>query len=179
MIIESATGYMTTHESTHLNEYLTNQGYVALTEAVEVYFPDIPKKQLIAEKISSIDKAILYERQELNIKLKDLYERKAELLALEYTSDTKPEESLLPDMAAVNVEDIKTFYATIASHQKYKNTTGPGCVKLNALNESQARQLIHNATDGKWAFMYDSFEKVHELDRNILGTLGYLIPGVI
>lgn len=71
---------------------------------------------------------------------------------------------------------FKTFYATIARNQIFNQKFGPGCVRINADNEEQARELIRNATDNKWAFMYSSLEEVHELDRKILGTLGYLVP---
>jgi hypothetical protein len=74
-----------------------------------------------------------------------------------------------------DMANVKTFYATIARNQIYNQKFGPGCVRINADNETHARELIRNATDNKWSMMYDSLDKVHELDRTILGTLGYLI----
>jgi uncharacterized cupin superfamily protein len=66
---------------------------------------------------------------------------------------------------------MNTYYATISSNQDFKGNPGYGCVEIHAENEGQARELIHAATNGRWAFMYDDLEKVHPLDRTILGEL--------
>lgn len=65
----------------------------------------------------------------------------------------------------------KTYYATISDNQQFNGNPGYGCVEITAETYGEARELIHAATDGRWAFMYDSLDKVHEYDRKILGVL--------
>lgn len=65
----------------------------------------------------------------------------------------------------------KTYYATISTNQHFNGNPGFGCVEITAETETEARELIRNATNNRWAFMYDSMDKVHENDRKILGVL--------
>lgn len=53
------------------------------------------------------------------------------------------------------------FYMTLGSGQPYY----PGYFTCIADNELEARQLTHQLLDGRWCGTYDSFDKVHELDR--------------
>jgi hypothetical protein len=66
---------------------------------------------------------------------------------------------------------MKTFYATLSDNHNFNGKPGGGYVEIKAENIMEAREKIHQATDGRWAFMYDALEKVHPLDRIKLGDL--------
>lgn len=65
------------------------------------------------------------------------------------------------------------FYATISSSQP----GGPGHYQIEVhaedrdVAENIARKIVHDHTGGKWSFMYDNINKVHELDRRVIGLL--------
>lgn len=67
--------------------------------------------------------------------------------------------------------ELTTYYATLSDNQSFNGKCGPGYVEIHAENIMEAREKIHNATDRRWAFMYDSLDKIHPLDQINLGEL--------
>jgi hypothetical protein len=55
------------------------------------------------------------------------------------------------------------FYATLAVIHR-----GPGCIEIHAETEDQARTQMWTIFNSRYAFMYDSLEAVHPLDRKII-----------
>ena len=66
---------------------------------------------------------------------------------------------------------MKTYYATISDNQNFQGKPGYGYVEIHAENYNEARSMIHEATNGRWAFMYDNLDKLHKNDKNLLGVL--------
>jgi hypothetical protein len=59
--------------------------------------------------------------------------------------------------------EAKKFYATLAS-----NHGGPGCVEIHAETKDQATTQMWTIFNNRYAFMYESLESVHPLDRKIM-----------
>jgi hypothetical protein len=66
---------------------------------------------------------------------------------------------------------LQFFYATLSDNHEFNGNSGPGYVRIRAQTEIHARRLVHDATNGKWAFMYDDLNKIHVLERECLGNL--------
>lgn len=176
LIGQPKSDFMSVYGGEELSNYMLGEGYFRATEVVEVEFTLRPQEETVPERIKAIDEKIAEERKTLNKKLMDLEQQKAELLAISFEPLFNPEPvepSIEPEPQSVF---CKTFYATIASDQFYNGEPGPGCVRINAHRESEARELIRNATNNKWSMMYTSYDDVHDLDKIVMGELGYLIP---
>jgi len=63
---------------------------------------------------------------------------------------------------------MNKFYFTLSS-----NHGGPGCIEVLAQDYMSARKTMNDLYGTDWAFQYDSLEKVHIMDRDILATIGY------
>jgi hypothetical protein len=61
---------------------------------------------------------------------------------------------------------MEKWYFTLSDNQG-----GPGCVEVAANNFSEARNKMVENYGIKWAFQYDSIDKVHPLDQRILGVI--------
>jgi len=66
--------------------YYTDQGYVILTEAVEIDFPELPKEVVVNNEIASIDKKITEIMAKSEASITVLKTRKQELLAIGHES---------------------------------------------------------------------------------------------
>jgi hypothetical protein len=62
--------------------------------------------------------------------------------------------------------ELKSWYFTLAH-----NHGGPGCVEVKAESYSVARTKMIKARGEKWAFQYETIEKVHPLDRQIIEVI--------
>ena len=58
------------------------------------------------------------------------------------------------------------FYATLSANQG-----GPGFYEIHAEDESSARKVIHEHTNGRWAFLYTEPDQIHQSDQKLLGVL--------
>lgn len=66
-------------------------------------------------------------------------------------------------------EVLSVFYVTIASNMP----RGAGYYRVFARDREQARALaFRHCPDGRWSFMYDSLDDVHEFDRKHHGDIG-------
>jgi hypothetical protein len=59
--------------------------------------------------------------------------------------------------------ETKYWYFTLAENQG-----GPGCVKVAGSDYGHAGERMCAAYGLNWAFQYESLEKVHPLDREVL-----------
>jgi hypothetical protein len=64
------------------------------------------------------------------------------------------------------MEELKSWYFTLAHNQG-----GPGCVEVKAESYSVARRKMILARGVKWAFQYETLDKVHPLDRQIIEVI--------
>ena len=64
---------------------------------------------------------------------------------------------------------METFYMTLAVGQPYY----PGYFECIAEDEYDARELTHDALDGRWCSTYYALIEVHPLDRIYCGYINY------
>lgn len=65
-----------------------------------------------------------------------------------------------------NPESQTAFYATLSYNQG-----GPGYIKVNASNEIFAREKLNLYTNCRWAFLYDSVDEIHFMDRKQIAEI--------
>lgn len=77
-----------------------------------------------------------------------------------------------------DTEKQDTFWATMSRNQVQshwpglKPRYGGGYVEIKAPSKEAAEQLMFEAFGREWAFCYNHFESIHELDRQKLAILG-------
>lgn len=65
--------------------------------------------------------------------------------------------------------DTPVFYITTAAN----HPGGAGYWEIHGCsNETEAREAAFRSLGNKWCFVYDSLDKVHELDRKRHGRIG-------
>lgn len=62
-----------------------------------------------------------------------------------------------------------SHYFTLSANQG-----GPGCVEVRSDDYAEARRLMIGTYGMEWAFQYESLEKVHPADREILDVIEVL-----
>ncbi len=61
------------------------------------------------------------------------------------------------------------FFVTTAANMPH----GSGYWEIGANTEAEARALAFaHCPDGRWCFMYESVEEIHEMDRRCHGRIG-------
>jgi len=69
------------------------------------------------------------------------------------------------------MEQHKEFYVTTTNSMPL----GAGCVRVLARSYAEARDLAFQfMPEGRWSFMYETLADVHELDREVLGTISMI-----
>ena len=68
-------------------EYWYNEGYVEISEFIEVDFPELEQHQIVKNEIAVIDKKITSIMAESELSINKLKDRKQELLALSYDGE--------------------------------------------------------------------------------------------
>jgi len=65
------------------------------------------------------------------------------------------------------VSPVRTFYATAAAN----HPLGCGYYEVRAMGRDDAHNAMRNTFGDEWSMLYESFDDVHELDRQKHGVV--------